>query len=1052
MPTDYKKIAEENIKKYGTDIGRYGPVLLAHLYSDRTHFIYEILQNAEDAGARAKKSVRISFHLFKNRLEVRHNGKLFDEADVQGICGLVEGTKKDDLTQIGKFGIGFKSVYAYTNAPHIYSGDETFCIENYVLPHAVEKEVDIADDKTLFIFPFNHYEILSEEAFKEISRRLREIGARSLIFLNFIEEIVWHIDGQESGIYIRDVRQEINHKKIYVISKVGEQNDKDEEWLIFEKPLPLETTLKVAVAFRVDRDKNNKGIIISAKDSKLIVFFPTEKPTYLNFLIHGPYRTTPNRENIPSEDKQNKVIIKETAELVAQSVSIIKELGYLDINFLNVLPLESKYREGEPIYAHIYNKVKETFLGEEELLPTHDRGFAKATDVLLADGPLTEIFDSDDINFLFSKRYWADTGITEKRTRELRDYLIKELQVKEVNFESFARKITAEFLRTKSDEWMIDFYSRLLEQQSLWSDKGYSKGILRTKPIIRLETNEHIAPFDDKGEIQVYLPSETKSKYKTVKRILTENEDSLKFLKNLGLTKPDLFAEIKEFVLPKYQTYNPAKDEGYFEDFEKLLTAYETIPANKKREFVGELSKASFIDSVHNGTGENHLRKPLETYFNDKDLKDYFDGHHSVYFVSNELYAMFGEERLKLFFIDLGVEEKPRRIEIKKVADLSWEEKVKLVGYTGRDVQQKDYEYEGLDNFINNMIVSKSFLLWKLLLKNIETLSSWAAQKFFEGKLEWEYYGLNNRSFDANFTRTLRQEAWLVDKNNNFRKPSEITFSELSDDYIKESPNIDILKKVLEFKPEIIDQLPEDYRRILEIVKDSGLSPEELEKLVSKSKKESSGKEEKTWTPEHEPGTVNVKIIEVEPDKIVTPDLTGQREPIGTEQGEEPTNEGEKPTEEDVDETPTDKKVIGKWGEEYVYHALKKEYQKLGSITETDSSFKVVNASNEEFEIIWLNKHHDRGKGYDFVIKKKEAEIEYIEVKTKTQEVGELIGVTGTQWEFARKLFEQNEGEKYSFYVVLNAGGKNAQIYILKNPIKLWKEGKLYAHPVNFKL
>jgi hypothetical protein len=90
--------------------------------------------------------------------------------------------------------------------------------------------------------------------------------------------------------------------------------------------------------------------------------------------------------------------------------------------------------------------------------------------------------------------------------------------------------------------------------------------------------------------------------------------------------------------------------------------------------------------------------------------------------------------------------------------------------------------------------------------------------------------------------------------------------------------------------------------------------------------------------------------------------------------------------------------------------------------------------------------------GYDFVIKKDGREIEYIEVKTKTEEEPELIEVTGTQWEFARKLFEQNEGEKYSFYVVLNAGKENAQIHILKNPIKLWKEGKLYAHPINFKL
>ena len=37
------------------------------------------------------------------------------------------------------------------------------------------------------------------------------------------------------------------------------------------------------------------------------------------------------------------------------------------------------------------------------------------------------------------------------------------------------------------------------------------------------------------------------------------------------------------------------------------------------------------------------------------------------------------------------------------------------------------------------------------------------------------------------------------------------------------------------------------------------------------------------------------------------------------------------------------------------------------------------------------------------------------EVK-KTQEYPELIETQGTQWEFARKLFDQNEGEKYSFF------------------------------------
>ena len=106
-----------------------------------------------------------------------------------------------------------------------------------------------------------------------------------------------------------------------------------------------------------------------------------------------------------------------------------------------------------------------------------------------------------------------------------------------------------------------------------------------------------------------------------------------------------------------------------------------------------------------------------------------------------------------------------------------------------------------------------------------------------------------------------------------------------------------------------------------------------------------------------------------------------------------------------------------------------------------------------EFEVVWLNKYQDKGKGYDFIIKKNGVEIQYIEVKTKTHEDEELIEVTGTQWEFARNLYDNNEGDKYFFFVVINAGEKdNARVKRIQNPIKHWKDGNLYAHPVNFKL
>src|SRR5882762_4981764 len=99
MVSNYKAIRADNERRYGTDIGRIGPMLLADRYDDRTHFIFELLQNAEDALARRsgwEGSRSVTFHLTEGMLQVSHFGQPFNEADVRGICGIAESTK--DLT------------------------------------------------------------------------------------------------------------------------------------------------------------------------------------------------------------------------------------------------------------------------------------------------------------------------------------------------------------------------------------------------------------------------------------------------------------------------------------------------------------------------------------------------------------------------------------------------------------------------------------------------------------------------------------------------------------------------------------------------------------------------------------------------------------------------------------------------------------------------------------------------------------------------------------------------------------------------------------------
>ena len=100
--------------------------LLAHQYSKKTHFIFELLQNAEDALA-----TEIEFHVESQRLVFSHNGeRLFSDENVESITSIGKSTKQADYTQIGKHGIGFKAVFAYTHTPRIHSGDKHFDIED----------------------------------------------------------------------------------------------------------------------------------------------------------------------------------------------------------------------------------------------------------------------------------------------------------------------------------------------------------------------------------------------------------------------------------------------------------------------------------------------------------------------------------------------------------------------------------------------------------------------------------------------------------------------------------------------------------------------------------------------------------------------------------------------------------------------------------------------------------------------------------------------------------------------------------------------------------
>lgn len=129
-------------------------------YSEEAHFIYELLQNADDALATYAK-----FELLEDKLLFRHNGKPFSISedvedakpygDINSITAPAYSAKQFDKQKIGKFGVGFKSVYIYTDEPEIYSGHFSFKIIHQIVPEVIEEcAYERKENETLFIMRY----------------------------------------------------------------------------------------------------------------------------------------------------------------------------------------------------------------------------------------------------------------------------------------------------------------------------------------------------------------------------------------------------------------------------------------------------------------------------------------------------------------------------------------------------------------------------------------------------------------------------------------------------------------------------------------------------------------------------------------------------------------------------------------------------------------------------------------------------------------------------------------------------------------------------------
>lgn len=828
MASDYAAIREANKAEYG-NVGRWGRDVLVNRYDSSAHFVFELLQNAEDALKRRSGwngSREVRFELTPTSLRIVHCGGPFTLKDVKGVCGVGETTK--DLTDIGRFGIGFKSVYAITGRPEVHSGEEDFAIENFVFPMAAPT-TSRAANQTEFVLPLRTGEA---DLFPLVSDSLGKLRARTLLFLRQIDEIAWSVNGGASGRYLKEKAEDLGagSRRVTLVGERKGQPAVEETWLVFSREARTESgTLAgfIEIAFLLQEDKATNGWTIQRVDaSPLCAFFPTVVTTHLGFLLQGPYRTTPSRDNVPPRDPWNVKLVLETAALLLDALGVLKARNLLNVAALQCLPIErAKYPEGS-MFASLFDAVRNA-LASEPLLPRAGGGWTAAKDARLArTQEMRELLDSRQLAALFDapeEVHWLSGDITRDTAATLRNYLLYELNVTELTPELILPRLTRQFLEAQPDEWILKLYEFLAGQPSLMR-----QGRVSSIPLVRVEGGAHVVAKSN-GQPQAFLPSDIRTDFPTVPRSVCNTAKALEFLKALGLSEPDAVDDVVRNVIPKYMRDTVEADgEDYEADLKRILNGFGTQHRGQRDKLIAALKEASFVMSVDAGDGSQHMSRPDEVYLATERLKELFAGVAGVMLVDDSYSCLKGEDVRELLEACGAV----RYLRPMPDDTLSREERSTLraqAGHSetsGQNDRVNDHNLVGLTALLAalpRLAADERRTKARLIWEELANLEERRGKGLFTGEYTWTHYGSYRAPFDAAFVRRLNETAWIPDQNGDLRRPQVILF-----DSLDWQANPFLLTKI-RFKPPILDQLAKEAGiepGILDLLKKRGITSE----------------------------------------------------------------------------------------------------------------------------------------------------------------------------------------------------------------------------------
>lgn len=756
---------------------------VSDIYSEKAHFVYELIQNADDTLA-----TKITFELYKDHLVFRHNGKIqfsiseVKEKDIKkrghinAITSIGKSNKSADKNKIGKFGIGFKAVFEYCSEPEIYDDKFWFKIKDYIIPILLDQDYpERKKGETLFVFNFKN-----EKAFTEIKARLFAL-INPVLFLSNLNVINVFIEGEDKKLTYskKTIRRNDYDNICHRIVSVRNCNDTTIMHL-FSRFLEFNDiegeTIKLPIY--IAHPLISKNVIDYKTTQRVYCFFPTNEDYGLKCIAHAPFVLTNSREGI-KQDQFNSTLFKHLAKLAADSLVCLREysenngIQIINENIFDIIPrnVQGYYYRNE-ITKYFYDEYINIIKSNRLLLSRENKYINSKVGCICQPTTMMDYFTDNQLSSLLKRESIVLRIETHKLYRQ--DYvekIIKEIGIKECTHSDIYYNINANFMEMQGIEWAKKFYSFLRNLTKV------QRALFYDKEIILANNNNWVKPYYN-GKPNIYLSNGTYTDdFLFISEHYVGDESCIKFFKeDLALKEPNMWDHIK-MTLKKIDKLD---SDNYLNEFEVIHKYLQDLKDQKSDLYMGHLNEVrkEFILKAQNG----HLYPIHSLYVRTDFLDKYFDNNYIH--VDNDYYVDFINkytfEVFKDFLKDLGVAVFPIKYYREHIQYTSINYLYSYC-YEPKTFPADKYYYsiDGFENFINRNLMIKDitlcFHIWKWIktkfLDNLEVYK-WSKIKYF-------YYRDREEKIESKIVNQICNEKWLLLSDGNFVKPSEASIEQL---------------------------------------------------------------------------------------------------------------------------------------------------------------------------------------------------------------------------------------------------------------------------------